>query len=259
MNNKIPVKKLAEKLAAQSESDISVEKAEMLIKETFSAIIDKLACGESVTLNGLGTFSVSFNPNDPVTFTPDPEFAAEVNAPFSMFEAEELNDGVDVEQLQSLDIETGQNHIDDINECHPATTDAETDKDSSITLEKNDNESTPNTQCPAEQLNNVENCNPTETQPEEMLQNVSGFSVEKHNTDSSKSQPESEPSSESYMSTTEEHADDSDITYIPEDEEEFVEYTIVKSRFGIGVLVGLLIGLVIGALAFIGYMIYFIN
>lgn len=52
-----------------------------------------------------------------------------------------------------------------------------------------------------------------------------------------------------------------EITYIPEEEEEYVDYHYArnKSRFGLGFFLGLVLGLIIGALALVGYAFYFVK
>lgn len=52
-----------------------------------------------------------------------------------------------------------------------------------------------------------------------------------------------------------------EITYLPEEEEEYVDYHYArnKSRFGLGFFLGLVLGLIIGALALVGYAFYFVK
>lgn len=251
MNSKIPVKRLSETLAKKA--GISADEAESFIKELFSVIIGTLGCGESVTVTGLGTFTVSPNPIEPVTFVPDDEFAAEVNAPFAMFEAEEINEGVDIEELSRIEPEedkTPQENIEspveepsvqpveivevpvDIIEV-PTAPDASVSFIESVEPEESD-------EPDKSEKNIVPNVSDS---PEESIENsVNGYMEEPQ---TEQAEPSEEP--------------DGPATYIPEDEEEFVEHSAERSSFGTGFIAGLITGLAIGALALVGYMIYYIN
>ncbi len=73
------------------------ETASGFIKELFENIASSLSKGETVTVKGLGTFSL--NGSNAVSWIPDEQLAAAVNEPFALFEAVELGDGVTEEIL----------------------------------------------------------------------------------------------------------------------------------------------------------------
>ena len=88
MNEKIPLRTFAEKVAettGRSEAEM-----ESLIRRLFELIAEGLHEGRKVEVKGLGTFSLSDNPADPVDFYPASAWAERVNAPFAMFTPEEL-------------------------------------------------------------------------------------------------------------------------------------------------------------------------
>ncbi len=107
MNNKISIHTLAEELANRSGKDAST--CEKFIKELFGAVAKGLEENESVHINGLGIFSRSVSETDPVTFVPDTTFADTLNAPFAMFQPEELNDEVTAELLETVGNEEEHN------------------------------------------------------------------------------------------------------------------------------------------------------
>lgn len=112
MNEKIPIKQLSLKVAANTGCTDAY--AEEFIKKFFSLITDKLTNGESVSIDGLGTFTYTGQPGDsPVNFIPDSKLANAVNAPFSMFEPEIINDNISEEMLNSV---SSGNEIDDVDE-----------------------------------------------------------------------------------------------------------------------------------------------
>ncbi len=68
---------------------IAPEKSLAFVKELFAEAASRLTSGEQAKIDEIGTFSV-----DPLTgeilFTPDPALAAEINAPFAVFEPVEI-------------------------------------------------------------------------------------------------------------------------------------------------------------------------
>lgn len=100
---KIPVSELASLTAEKS--GVSRESASLFIKELFSAVEEEISQGRSVTIDGFGTFTISDVVGEPVAFTPDETFAAEMNEEFSMFVPVELNDEVSVAALAEIDAE----------------------------------------------------------------------------------------------------------------------------------------------------------
>lgn len=105
MDNKITLPKFATLMALKS--GLSKRQCEDFLRDLFLTISKSLENGESVTVNGLGTFklinveprkSVDVSTGDPieipghvkVVFSPSKEMAEAVNAPFEMFEAVEV-------------------------------------------------------------------------------------------------------------------------------------------------------------------------
>lgn len=101
MNNKIPFNQLASKMADRA--GVSVPGAESMIKAFFAVVEEGLAESESVKIKGFGTFRLSGNPDSPVIFNPDTEVAEAVNAPFSMFVAEEIDPQITDSMLEAVD------------------------------------------------------------------------------------------------------------------------------------------------------------
>ncbi len=112
MNEKIPIKQLSLKVAANTGCTDAY--AEDFIKKFFSLISDKLTSGESVSIDGLGTFTTGHSGDYPVNFIPDSKLANAVNAPFSMFEPEIINNNISEEMLDSI---SSDNEIEDVDEA----------------------------------------------------------------------------------------------------------------------------------------------
>ncbi|MCH5347110.1 MAG: HU family DNA-binding protein [Muribaculaceae bacterium] len=72
--------------------------AETFVKEFFNLVAETLLAGESVEIDGFGVFERTANPGSPVLFTPSTDFADAINAPFSLFKPEMLNEAI-VEEI----------------------------------------------------------------------------------------------------------------------------------------------------------------
>lgn len=120
MDGKLTLSALSALLAGKT--GITRRETDAFLKELFGEISANLERGENVKVKGLGTFKVGdvssrksvsvANGEDiripshvKVTFTPDKELAAAVNAPFSMFESVELSDDVTDEVLMNAERE----------------------------------------------------------------------------------------------------------------------------------------------------------
>ena len=64
MNAKIPLKKFAETFG--NTQSVPYSESETFIKSVFETISEELKAGESVKINGLGTFRLSSTSDDPV-------------------------------------------------------------------------------------------------------------------------------------------------------------------------------------------------
>lgn len=97
MNLTITFPQLAAALAQATGSSQST--AETFIRQLFDYISSELLQGRSVSIKGLGAFSLGMSPENPILWQPAPELAEAVNQPFAFFEPVELNDGVTEEVL----------------------------------------------------------------------------------------------------------------------------------------------------------------
>ena len=101
MNEKIPVGQIARLLSQQA--GVSLASAELFIKAFFDVAAQTLMSGERLKIKGLGEFEVdASNADNPVTFTPDADLAAWLNAPFAEFEPEVISDDITEEALEGV-------------------------------------------------------------------------------------------------------------------------------------------------------------
>lgn len=274
MNTKIPVKKLSERVALSV--NMPVEEVQSFIKILFEQIVDGLQQGESVTLPGLGKFTASSMPDEPVAFIPEREFADAVNAPFVMFEPIPLSEGVTEEILDSVSIS-------DASEGSQSTIATEEPSPSPLPEEKTEISNVEIEESPvSEQSPETGEDIPILTDTETHIDTADATMTEVYNDDESDTVSEIRESisdadiatpqndtdiaiedrliSDVQTAIPQDHADDPSL-YIPEDEVEYVGTSDDKdrSRFLPGFILGLITGLAIGALALFAYMVYFIN
>ncbi|WP_297059000.1 HU family DNA-binding protein [uncultured Duncaniella sp.] len=100
MNRKIPFHELAAMLAANC--NISAEEAEDFIRNFFDLAAQTLGEGEPVRIKGIGSFETSGDSDCPVIFIPDDSIADTINAPFALFEPEDLSDTITEETLAEI-------------------------------------------------------------------------------------------------------------------------------------------------------------
>jgi bacterial DNA-binding protein len=242
MNQKIPIRIFADKLSA--ETGISVEDAQKFIKTYFDEVAYNLHGGEPVKIQGLGSFFLTQSSADPIEFTPAQELAAEINAPFDMFEPIELpsdfdeNNFAETTVADNEPIDTGDNKVDEVQSETEALHNIEVDElhaeDLSIS---NDN---------------IDNAVKPAIEPEQNL--------EPQSIDDSVDAVVSEGKPDEHKVYKSES--ESESLDIPEDEEEFVSAPVIEkssSSFGLGFVVGLLLGLVLGAAALFFYAMYYVN
>ncbi|MDE6390684.1 MAG: HU family DNA-binding protein [Duncaniella sp.] len=96
MNCKIPFQEIAGLMAEKA--GVTREEAEAFAKAFFDIIASRLKEGETIRIKGLGNFVPSDSENG-VDFVADPELAETLNAPFALFEPEEVADDVTEETL----------------------------------------------------------------------------------------------------------------------------------------------------------------
>lgn len=100
MKQTVAISAFAGMLARQS--GYTVDFCERFVIEMFKTVADALKESSSVSIKGLGKFTVDDSGN--VKFLPDDSFAAEINAPFDCFEPELLDDSA-TEEILLLDNE----------------------------------------------------------------------------------------------------------------------------------------------------------
>lgn len=118
MNEKISFPDLVTLLAAKL--NVTKKEAEAFLKEFFTVSTEVISSGEELKINDLGVFkpiwvesraSVNVQTGEPVeipghyklSFVPDKVLREAVNAPFSSFSVEILNDHVSTEQMMAVD------------------------------------------------------------------------------------------------------------------------------------------------------------
>lgn len=225
MNEKIPLKKLAEKVA--SLDNCSLEMAEATIKSAFNLLIKNLENNSRVVFPGLGTFEKTGIASDPVKFTADSKWASTVNAPFAMFSSEEIPEEIDLDILMSstpLDTNT------------VATKDEETETD----LESHSTEE--------EELIDIIEQEPI-TKSETISEPIEK-PIETENIVETNEIIETD-NSDNYQ----QNVSDPDILNETIDQEEAES----GDGFKRGFIIGLIVGLAIGALALCCYVFYYVN
>ena len=117
MNEKIPFPDLVGLLS--SKMNITKKEAETFLKEFFTVSTEVITSGEELRINGLGLFkpiwveargSINIQTGEPVeipghyklSFIPDKVLREAVNAPFSSFSVEVLNDHVPIEDMTAV-------------------------------------------------------------------------------------------------------------------------------------------------------------
>ncbi len=234
MNKKIPIKTFAERLAA--EAGVDADYAQKFVKAYFDEVARVLHTEHNAEIPGLGTFCLTRSALSPVDFEVSADVAAEINAPFEIFEAVEVPKDFDA-AISCDEVRTESDLIENTEE---------------------------HTEIPVQDPsgNDTENfCDKT----------IDDVAAEDENvaTDSDIS----DNSLKSYEDNNEviETSDNPDVTSesltIPEDEEEFVSNLDTaaaaasknKQSFGTGFILGLLLGLILGALALFGYVMYYVN
>lgn len=264
MNAKIPVSKLAE-LTATASGTTSAQ-ALQFIKDLFAIIEDELSAGESVNIKGLGTFTKSGLPGQPIAYTPDPDFAQELNEEFSVFSPVELHDEVTTEMLAS--VETPEETDSPQPESQPEEEIPDTELPPELPAELIEKHPITENQIESE-IPAVDEAKSETIQPETTVDiKVESEPTAKENIIVEKLEPAPEP----LATEIPDNANQADVSstsainekpapakFIPEDEEEYVVVRRQKSRFGLGFVLGLLLGFALGIIAFLAYLISELN
>ena len=302
MNNKIPLRLLAESLAEKT--GISTEQAQIFIKTLFQHIADGLYAGEDVSVDGLGQFMVANDVNNPIEFQPCEELVDELNAPFALFSPVEIHDKESIDSIKNIDIEFDTPSTESEDDKAPAeeneTVNDEELPDSTEILTQKVIDTVANI-SPAEIEESFEQGDSEESIPvtDEILPPPLPEEIDYSEVSKSKEYPEDVELSDVEVSTLSEAEEleaviapeiiedlvqekeplnlaveepnepqtsvdseqfESEMTVIPESEEQKHEYYVRKSsRFGLGFIIGLIVGLLLGAIALACYAIYFVN
>lgn len=281
MNNKIPLRLLAEKVAASS--GVTPEVAQDFIKALFRLVADSLYAGEEVEIDGLGKFVASIDTNNPIKFLPCDQLADELNAPFALFSPIEIKDSDSIDSILAIDsndfpeeqpsAEETQEIPADLRSVEetPAVEEApssepleETAAEDPVTIlppplpeEADASETGYIPDIVNEPVRDPIDCRPVakDTVDTEVLEieepEAASATVESAVIDEIQPVVDTAAANE---------AEDSGLTVVPESEEQTYQYYVRKSsRFGIGFAMGIIVGLLIGAIALACYAIYFVN
>lgn len=270
MNTKIPLRQLAESIAASSGK--SPEEAMLFVKHLFSEVSDRLYNGESVVIDGLGTFSAVADANEPVRFEPDKIFADEINAPFALFEPMAMADDVSAEDLDNV-VEQPEIAVEDTADITIEEIPETIIAPATEPMPEIDNPEPTVDRSSVEEIEPVEDPEiPVEITPEPELVEIS---ESEENTASENDMPQIQVAVETGLSDDEKSVNTIEseavnankpeesvpaTPYIEEEEEEYVTYhNAPKSRFGLGFFLGFIFGLVIAALALAAYVLFISN
>lgn len=102
MNDTITLPRLAELMATQQSGQY--DEVEKFIKAFFMHLEDSLVVSDEVTIDGLGIFSRTSDPDSPIAFQPAPTIAEALNQPFEMFEPIAVGDA-DISSDIAIEIE----------------------------------------------------------------------------------------------------------------------------------------------------------
>lgn len=294
MNSKIPLRQLAERLAEKA--GIMPEEAELFIKDFFNrVVIEAIESGEAVAIEGLGTFATCPDVDNPVTFIPAPEFAAEVNEPFAMFRPMEIAESIQIDEIQAVmtpDIYSQPEPVTEIiseDEDEAIAEAAEVEQDEAadeepevaepVTDESDNSVSSDNSEKEPEKEPEKEletpavspilppelpTEEPASALPPELPESmpVEGPFIQEETPLQQAEEEAEEEIKEEVLPEPDNVSDEAEDPqpsqiYIPEDEEEFVTYhNRPKSRMGLGFVLGLITGLVVAALALAGYVLF---
>lgn len=110
MNNKLTIQQFAQRISEQSGEPVEI--CEAYMRMLFKTIESSLIADGEASFEGLGVFKV-VGPADErsVVFTPAAELARLTNAPFAMFEAEELNPDVSDSMLDDISAAVASDEI----------------------------------------------------------------------------------------------------------------------------------------------------
>lgn len=284
MNEKIPLRALADRVAETTGR--GSEETETLIKRLFELIAEALHEGRKVEVKGLGTFSLSDNPADPVEFSPADAWAERINAPFAMFEPEELaeeateSDFNDILPDTSASVTTEQ-YIEEETPLHVYAATEEVLTEEPLPQAVTDTEITAAETVAAGELQPVISEEPTAADAAGVEEEITVQTKiiaetefdstpllidaeERAGTDETVSNDSQQPTAEACPAEIVCLTDEPDTTESEDTHEEPMASTDdadagSDNGFGKGFIVGLIVGLAIGALALCCYVMYFVH
>lgn len=285
MNNKIPLRVLAQQMAQAS--GLSENVCQEFVKALFRLVSEDLYRGQTIVVDGIGSFSVDTAFSDPIQFEVDANLASELNAPFSFFQPMTLSGSLDQEEAEKfneitveIDSELDESDtvasIDDANVIDSGAVPEESDSIENNAIGKTESEDgqEDETIMNPESEDEIAEVTP----PAIPISAEDSLDCEMNNSNDTSDIPNNELSSQdSVCEIDQNQADDelisqtiqpiddvwqneSEHIYIPEEEEEYVEYHQRRgNRFWIGFFIGLLTGLVLAAVALAIYVVQFLN
>lgn len=253
-NSKIPLRIFAEVVSQKIQ--LPVDECQSLIKSLFEIINENLLAGEKVVVEKLGEFEVRNFPQNPILFTPSPSLAAELNAPFNMFEAITLPDNFNEEEINEInnDVLVESEDVDRDGESK----DVDAIEQSEEIIEESgelSEEVTGDTETVADEIVS-EQLNVTVNEAEDL-----STSDEVESADCEDYDVQEVISTEIPVEDIEEilppelPVQQIPETIIPQDEEEFVEYHYTKvTKFWPGFTVGFISGIVLSLVGYAAYL-----
>lgn len=275
MNEKIPVNRLAQEIAAAVGS--SPSEVQQFIKDLFAYVEAEVSAGNDVSVPGLGRFSKSAVNGEPIAYESDAEYAATLNADFEMFSPVELNDGVTEEAMEMAVTEEAVKEAEPDTELHRQPV-AENEPEPETELQHNTGPETIFTAATSEDDAKVEpdaeDSEDIVNEPEETDDSEESEDEANHAAATDKSEKVSDVKEEVAVDiVTDAHvetiAEEEEViteqpetpaaeplmAAIPEQEEEYVIVHGRKSRFWVGFIIGLVLGFAIGVIAFVAYLV----
>jgi DNA translocase ftsK len=276
MNEKIPVNRLAQEIAASVGS--SPSEVQQFIKDLFAYVEAEVSAGNDVSVLGLGRFSKSAVNGEPIAYEPDAEYAATLNADFEMFSPVELNDGVTEEAMEMAVTEEAVKEAEPDTELHRQSV-AENEPEPEAELQHNtapeaiftapdatsedDAEVEPDAEDSEDIVNEPEDTDDSEESEDEAnhaaatdkSEKVSDVKEELAVDIVTDAHVETIAEEEVIAEQPETPATEPLMAAIPEQEEEYVIVHGRKSRFWMGFIIGLVLGFAIGVIAFVAYLV----
>lgn len=280
MNEKIPVNRLAQEIAAAV--GFSPSEVQQFIKDLFAYVEAEVSAGNDVSVPGLGRFSKSAVNGEPIAYEPDAEYAATLNADFEMFSPVELNDGVTEEAMEMAVTEEAVKEAEPDTELHQQPV-AENEAEPETGLQHNTGQETVFTAPAATSEDDDAKVGPDAEDSEDIVNehedaddSAESEDEANHAAATDKSEKVSDVKDElavdivtdAHVETIAEEEEEEVITEqpetpaaeplmaaIPEQEEEYVIVHGRKSRFWVGFIIGLVLGFAIGVIAFVAYLV----